>query len=352
MARLGRIFGANCVSLVERDLDTMVGRATAWGIDLDGQREYLDVWNRRNILVHRTRAWRVGQIETDLDLMPKRTLIDSDYYNGFMKPRDMHAIMRVTLNPGTRLDGGRNICLSLVRSVRAGDYADSERDLLRPFVPHLQRAVRIQSHLERAQMMLDGVTDLLERNTAGILLLDRNGNVVLANRAVRAMAEAEDGLTLRRERIEAIDRRDDAELQSLVVRATQRPGPVNATRAGAVRITRRSGKGAFNVVAAPLARNPSWSGEGPVAFAIVTDPNAASTPAHEILAELFGLSPTEIRVADRLAAGDTPEQLAAALNIRISTARWHLAALYRKTGTSRQAELVRLLLSLPVVHNG
>jgi len=45
--------------------------------------------------------------------------------------------------------------------------------------------------------------------------------------------------------------------------------------------------------------------------------------------------------------GDTPQQAAAALGIRVSTARFHLAALFRKTDTRRQAELVRLLLSLP-----
>jgi DNA-binding CsgD family transcriptional regulator len=33
----------------------------------------------------------------------------------------------------------------------------------------------------------------------------------------------------------------------------------------------------------------------------------------------------------------------------MSTVRWHMAALYRKTGTSRQAQLLRLLLSLPMI---
>jgi DNA-binding CsgD family transcriptional regulator len=43
----------------------------------------------------------------------------------------------------------------------------------------------------------------------------------------------------------------------------------------------------------------------------------------------------------------TPQQAAAALGIKLSTARFHLGALFRKTDTRRQAELVRLLLSLP-----
>ena len=52
-------------------------------------------------------------------------------------------------------------------------------------------------------------------------------------------------------------------------------------------------------------------------------------------------------MAERLMNGDTPQQAAAALGIKLSTARFHLGALFRKTDTRRQAELVRLLLSLP-----
>ena len=68
-----------------------------------------------------------------------------------------------------------------------------------------------------------------------------------------------------------------------------------------------------------------------------------------MIRQLFGLSPAETRVAQRLMMGDSPEQAAAFLEVKIATARWHLAALYRKTGTSRQAQLVRLLMSAPMI---
>ena len=70
-------------------------------------------------------------------------------------------------------------------------------------------------------------------------------------------------------------------------------------------------------------------------------------PATWILRNLYGLTAAEIAVAERLMNGDTPQQAAAALGIKLSTARFHLGALFRKTDTRRQAELVRLLLSLP-----
>jgi len=44
-----------------------------------------------------------------------------------------------------------------------------------------------------------------------------------------------------------------------------------------------------------------------------------------------------------------PEQAAAFLQVKIATARWNLASIYRKTSTKRQAEAVRLLLSLAMM---
>ena len=52
----------------------------------------------------------------------------------------------------------------------------------------------------------------------------------------------------------------------------------------------------------------------------------------------------ESALAMALAQGSTLAEAAAALGISIHTARTHLKRVFRKTGTNRQAELVRLML--------
>jgi DNA-binding CsgD family transcriptional regulator len=264
-----------------------------------------------------------------------------------MKRRDMHAIMRLTLNAGTGPEGGRNHCVSLVRSRRAGDYEAADVERFGLFAPHLRRASSIARHLDDAHAMLSGVTDVIEQNPAGIALLDPAGQIVLANRAIRAMAEMRDSFILKHRRIEALNRSDDSALQTLIGRACSPLGK-DAVRAGAIRLERESGEPAFTAVIVPLAGG-SWNETGAVAYLIVTDPCATSAPPRAMLAQLFDLTPAEARLAERLTMGGTAEQAAEALDIKISTARWHLASLYRKTGTNRQADLVRLLLSLPAI---
>jgi DNA-binding CsgD family transcriptional regulator len=65
-----------------------------------------------------------------------------------------------------------------------------------------------------------------------------------------------------------------------------------------------------------------------------------------LLAELFQLSPAEHRLAELLAQGLPLESCAARLNVSINTVRTQLRALFRKTGTTRQAQLINLFTRL------
>jgi DNA-binding CsgD family transcriptional regulator len=204
-------------------------------------------------------------------------------------------------------------------------------------------------HVEESSLMLTAFSDVLETSARGVLLLDRAGRVVFANPAARVLAQAGDSFVLRRERIEALNGQEDAALQRLIGAATRRMGAADAARSGVMRLSRRSGRAELALVAAPLASATSLVDAGPVAFLLITDPQTTATRPESLLRQLFGLSAAEARVAERLMLGESPEQAAASLGIKISTARWHLASLYRKTGTRSQAQLMRQLLSVPTL---
>ena len=68
---------------------------------------------------------------------------------------------------------------------------------------------------------------------------------------------------------------------------------------------------------------------------------------HASLDPRFGLTPAERRLAVQLACGLSLRQSADHLGITYQTARTQLKAVFAKTGTSRQAELVALLARLP-----
>jgi len=64
-----------------------------------------------------------------------------------------------------------------------------------------------------------------------------------------------------------------------------------------------------------------------------------------VLRDLFRLTPREAELALALAFGSNPRQAAAELQISTETARTYLRRIFRKTGVSRRADLVRLVVS-------
>jgi DNA-binding CsgD family transcriptional regulator len=78
----------------------------------------------------------------------------------------------------------------------------------------------------------------------------------------------------------------------------------------------------------------------------LADLNEIPVPSEHVLARVFALTHAEARLAQGIARGNSLEEVAAGLGIKISTARTQLASIFAKTQTRRQAKLVALLARL------
>ena len=105
----------------------------------------------------------------------------------------------------------------------------------------------------------------------------------------------------------------------------------------------------LHIVSTPLLRIDARGDLPDARFATALffgDPGIAVAGSEHALADLYDLTPSEERLALRLASGETLAEAAAQLGIRTSTARAALRSVFEKTGTHRQASLVRLMLTL------
>jgi DNA-binding CsgD family transcriptional regulator len=92
---------------------------------------------------------------------------------------------------------------------------------------------------------------------------------------------------------------------------------------------------------------PRRGDNDPVAVLFIGDPERAVDIDPRLLTRLYGLSRAEARVAVLLAKGNRLEQVAEQLGLTYETVRKHLKQIFGKTGTDRQAELVRTLVCGP-----
>ena len=72
-----------------------------------------------------------------------------------------------------------------------------------------------------------------------------------------------------------------------------------------------------------------------------------ASPEGDILRRHYGLSRKQSELTMLLAGGIALGKCADAMGIAERTARRHLEAIFAKTGVRRQADLIRLVLSLP-----
>jgi DNA-binding CsgD family transcriptional regulator/PAS domain-containing protein len=235
--------------------------------------------------------------------------------------------------------------IALHRTRAKGDFEPQTIRQFSALFRHIERALEIGTRLGTLGCLQQVSLDLLDRNPLGIFLLDNYGRIILANRAARALGEADDGIVLAAEGIVLCRALDDRRLQRLIAEALKTSDGMDAPPGGAMLAKRPSRKRPYSILVSPLSRATfAMTRLRPAACIVIADPEKSGTLPSDRLRTLYGLTPAEARLATRLATGEDLRAAAASLGIGYATARTQLSGIFRKTETSRQGELIMLLL--------
>ena len=235
---------------------------------------------------------------------------------------------------------------TILPSLHDGFQALARQEALELLTPHIARALNLMRCLREAESQAATSLATLDHMRCGVLILDRMAHIDHANREAMRMIEQQDGLSAG-ETLFVRDRDARLAWENLVHAVISRD-VANAPRfADAIVVRRPSGRRPFLLQAAPIPDDSALVTRADVvAIAFITDPEREVRLAPALLRDLFQATPAECRLADALCNGLTLTLAAAECGIGITTARSHLAALFQKTGTQRQAELIRVLMSL------
>jgi DNA-binding NarL/FixJ family response regulator len=98
------------------------------------------------------------------------------------------------------------------------------------------------------------------------------------------------------------------------------------------------------LVVSPLPEETFWATTPSRSVAVfVSAPSRRPPWSESPIRSAFGLTFTEARVATLLAGGMPTPAIASELGVRTGTIRAHLKAIFGKTGTHSQAELLNML---------
>ncbi|WP_054908234.1 helix-turn-helix transcriptional regulator, partial [Pseudomonas sp. NBRC 111135] len=229
------------------------------------------------------------------------------------------------------------VYLSVLTSLGARYPDTQEQTLLTRLSEHLTRAARMFGRIDEMRQQLAYRDLLLDQHPTSLWLLEGNARVLYANQAARQRLGQRAGLF--HEVFGRLHcRQHDTRLQALVRQAAPRVGKA---KAGWLPLDDGSGQ---ELLVTPVSAEAKFNHpfQRPLVLLALLDAHRQSG----LLGDLFGLTPAEQRLGALLVRGLTPEHCADQLGTSINTVRSQLRALFRKTSTSRQAELVSLLVRL------
>jgi DNA-binding CsgD family transcriptional regulator len=286
-----------------------------------------------------------GAVSALEEFVPESELVRTEFYNDWLRPQGILHGFGAFLHKS----GPAQLVSSLsgFRDKQSGPFQKADLDRLRPLVPHLQRALVIHSRVQAAEMRAGAAAEALDRISGGVILFDERGDATLTNRAAERILAKSDGLDLERDGPAASTSRQTGELRRLLREAATTGAGEGTEPGGVMWLARPLGQPPLEVVVTPISRESSLLCDRVTAAILITDPGAAAERPPDRLRRIYGLTATEAEVASRLARGMRLSEICEELGVSLHTVRGHLKQLFTKTGTHRQADLIRVILTGP-----
>jgi DNA-binding CsgD family transcriptional regulator len=289
------------------------------------------------------RNMRPGELVASNHLMRDEEWMRTEIYTDLSRRYGVFYILGSLLDRGA--DGYAGV--AVLRSRRAGPFQGEVEACFQRFVPHLQRAVAVQRRLIRAESRAATLDSLLDRLDLAVLVLDSNGRVTHVNGAADGLLRQNDGLHVWAGQLTCASSSESAALRALIQGAMDR-GDSGLPAGGATIVTRPSGRAPLQVEVTPLTP-PGAEGDAVprIVGVMVNDPVRKPPAMTSRLIQSYGLTPAEARLVEILAGGSSLQEASEHLGVTVHTVRTQLRAVFDKTGTRRQSELVRLVLASP-----
>ena len=285
----------------------------------------------------------LGDLEQPIattDLMSFGELAESELYRQWAEPQGLVDFLSAVVDRTTI----STAIFGVFRHRRNGVVDDHARRQMRLIAPHIRRAVLIGRMFEFKAAEVATFVDTFDGLGAGMFLVDAAGRLIHANAAGNAILGASDILNSVGGRLVASDAHIDRTLRDVFAAAGQGDAALG-TKGIAVPLIGKDGE-RYIAHALPLtsgARRRAGVVGTAAAALFVRKATLTAPSASQAIGSAFKLTPTELRVLMAIVeVGGVPE-VAAAFGVADTTVRTHVGRLFEKTGTARQADLVKLV---------
>jgi len=311
-----------------------------WGHDPHYTQLYMNTYVKVNPLFPGAFTFAVGQVFTQSELISYAELHETRLYKEWMQPQGFVDFVACHLDKS----GGSCIPVTVIRHQRDGlvDEATVARmDLL---VPHVRRAALIGNVIDLRTCEAATFADTLDGLAAGIVLVDGGGRITFANANGQAMLEDGTILSGRGGRLAAREAEADQALKDVFAAAERGDDAVGVKGVVVSMVTPGGQRYVAHVLPLTAGARRQAGRTYDAAAAMFVHEAVLETPSMpDALAKAYRLTAMELRVLLGIVQVGGGPSVAEELGISETTVRSHLRHVYEKTGTNRQADLVKLV---------
>ncbi len=325
---------------------SVVALPRAWGYDEDQKHAYESHFGEIDLRRRQACKLAPGTVAVGDQLLAEREFVETEYFNDFYAPIGLRYEFGSVIHNDSRALNA----LVCYRGPDHGPASPHDLELLRLLTPHLQRARALAVKLGTISNQARMSADVLHRLAAGLIFFDEEGAVVGANATAERLLADEDGLAVSKGRLQAARPVDSRSLAAIMSEAIRPDDRLSARGPMSIRLPRPSGRRSLEVMACAIdPASRVWSQGRAAGFLVVSSGEAQLHGVARRLRDLYGLSEAESQLVVALANGSTLKDWAATRGVSIETVRWQLKQVFAKTGTTRQPELMRLVLLGPAL---
>jgi DNA-binding CsgD family transcriptional regulator len=234
----------------------------------------------------------------------------------------------------------------LLRDLSQPPFSADDSARFQVFVPHIRQVLSLHGFIGRLEEENRISRDTLDAFGAGVIVVDGNGTIEIANKAARTLLMEGGNICDADGRLHCETRNGETLDDMLrLVRSSQSMHPFEILRDGGdpllVFMTPHEAcHGRFDL---------EPPGDDGAVIVIRTSDLCQNRAAQARMLELlWNLTPNQARLACLLSGGENLQSAAAELGITEASARQYLKAVFKKLGVNRQNDMLRKVLSVLV----
>lgn len=304
--------------------------------------QYNSKWAAQNAWLAKSQYYQAeGLIWRGSRIVPARDLLTTPFYAEFLAPQRIYHTLHIVI----AVNADRVTHVLLTRPEHQVDFGEAEIELARSFALHARQAAESHRLIEAQAMVRAGLAEVIGDAAVGVAILEPPAVIYTSEICDRILASlgSPNG-----------SRRVSGARNGIVHLPRAVADAVNSHHNGAVKrliLNRPNGLGRVLVNIKALSyQAPGQTDYRRILVVSFFDLSQKVPIDEDLLQSAYDLTASEIRVCSLLANNESVEGVSEKLRISPNTARTHIKRIYSKTGSSRQSDLVKLMMNAATLH--